>query len=78
MIVKYPFGIFLELLRRFPKLTHFFWRYLFALRPPSTPRQLRRTPARHLMLMLVIYIAASALGIWAKAVLFDVVSSLLA
>ena len=76
--MKNPFETYLELLRRFPKWTHFFWNYLFALRPPGTPRQLRWTPARLLLLMLLIYGGASALGIWATAALLEAASSLLA
>lgn len=66
-----PYEIYLALLRRFPKWTHRFWSYLMSLRPPGTPRQTRWTAARHLMVVLLVYLVGTALGIWSFSVLLE-------
>jgi hypothetical protein len=65
------FEVFQALLRRFPKWTHRFWFYLMALRPPGTTRHSRWTAARHLVAVLLVYLGATALGIWSISVLLD-------
>ena len=75
--MKNPFEIYLTLIARFPKGKRFF-NYLMALRPPGQKRQPWWTPARHLMVTLLVYVGATALGIWSTATLLDLATAAVA